>query len=436
MTFFERLKNRMNEIDSRLCVGIDPHNTSVEKLLDECIALANQTAPHAACFKVNSAFFERHGSKGIEVLEELIPILQKIAPVILDSKRGDIGSTACAYAEASRRMGVKCMTVNPYMGLDSIEPFLQGDANIFVLCHTSNPSAPTVQHASHLETPLYLWLAEKLSKRPESLGFVVGTTHPDVIAKVRQSAPESWLLCPGVGKQGGSLEDAIKDGWGHNGNILIAVSRSIADAKDPGDEARQLKERIRRAQPRWADPFVQVLARDLAECVSFGDFLLKSSEISNVYLDLRKLSGMPDTFHAAGVVLSSIVQQINPQGIAGIPLGGLPLATAAALYSELPLCYPRQPKAHGLEKKIEGGVDEHEIVLIDDVITSGESLLEVLPILREKYVVNHMIVLVDRGVAKEKLEQWGIQLHCVFTLDELLEFWQLEGLVSHVSGNW
>ena len=107
-----------------------------------------------------------------------------------------------------------------------------------------------------------------------------------------------------------------------------------------------------------------------------------------------------------------------------------------ALCSELPLCYPRKPKAHGLVKEIEGGVDVEEIVLIDDVITSGTSLLEVLPVLREQYTVKHMVVLVDRGGATENLQQQGIQLHSVFTLDELVKFWKDEGLVSYVSSKW
>jgi len=423
---FSKIKKRVEEIDSRLCVGIDPHSYLVhpENLVEWSVNLARQTAPNAACFKINTAFFEAHGYKGVKAMEDVISQISALAPVILDAKRGDIPTTAQAYAQSISRLNVDAVTINPFMGMDSIKPYLDKQA-VLMLCHTSNDGA--IQFQSNT----FSKIAKEASRDPSRLGLVVGATQDHVLDEIREAAPFNWLLVPGIGKQNGNLTKTLDRGWG-NGNILISSSRSIAEADSPRAESLKLRNQIQNLSPTI--PFqLKKMAHQLiqTDCVTFGSFKLKSGSFSPFYIDIRKLVSYPMVFKNLIKTYAIWTKHLRPQGLTTIPVGGLPIASALAYETGLPLCYPRPLKRHGTRKLIEGDIRENcELLLIDDVITNGISALETLPKL-SNYTIKDMVVLIDRGIyGANVLKQQGVQLHSVFRMESLLWFWLKENLIS------
>lgn len=261
-SFFSFLEKRVDDCSSLLCIGLDPHINDLAaptaaSARDFCLNLVKQTSRYAAAFKPNVAFFEVFGADGWNALKVVVEAIQEesnrlgsMIPVILDAKRGDIASTAEAYAaSAFEKLGVHCITLSPYLGKDSIEPFIQrSEKGIFLLCKTSNPGAGALQDLI-LESgdSLYIHVA-KLAQTwniKKNIGLVVGATYPETLSRVRDVVPDMWLLAPGVGAQGGELESALKAGLRKDGKgMLIPVSRSIARAEKPGVAAAELRDHI------------------------------------------------------------------------------------------------------------------------------------------------------------------------------------------------
>jgi uridine monophosphate synthetase len=427
--FFERLRARVTAADSVLCVGIDPRGANAMAVRAEALALIAATADAAAAFKPNAAFFEALGRPGLEVLMEIVAAVPEEIPVILDAKRGDIASSATGYATAAFDViGAGAVTVNPYLGRDAIDPFLAHDGRaVWVLCHTSNPSAAELQEAKLASG----WsLAEEVARRaagwagPDRLGLVVGATRPGALGAIRRAAPEHWILAPGVGAQGGAIADLAAGLRADGGGLLVPVSRAIAGATDPRGAAADLRDALRALRPRPGTP--RSLAVDLYDsgCVRTGEFTLKSGAVSPIYVDLRRLTGTPAALRRVAAGLAGLAADFEHDHLAAVPYGAIPLATAVALAADSSLVWPRpQPKAHGDQRAVEGVWQPGDrVVLIDDVATSGSSALEAARLLRAAgLVVEHLVVVVERNpAARVALGEAGLALHAMTTLGDLV----------------
>ncbi len=267
-SFFSFLEKRVDDCSSLLCVGLDPHSSDLKEhtaasALDFCLTLIKQTAPYAAAFKPNAAFFEVFGAEGWTALKQVIEAIDaeskrlgSMIPVVLDAKRGDISSTAEAYARAAfETLGAHCITLSPYLGKDSIDPFLQhSEKGVFLLCKTSNPGSGDLQDL-HVTTDngqsstVYLYehvasLAQAWNTK-NNIGLVVGATHLDAMQRIRKAAPKLWFLAPGVGAQGGELESVLRAGLRADGSgMLIPISRGISRAKNPAKAAAEIRDEM------------------------------------------------------------------------------------------------------------------------------------------------------------------------------------------------
>ena len=259
MSFLERLHAAARANDSWLCVGLDPDPT----LLPGGVGLGaflsgivEATRDLVCCFKPNLAFYEALGMPGQVELRSLLALLPRDIPVLVDAKRGDTPQTMRAYAKAMfDELGADAVTVNPYLGGDSLEPFFSyPDRGVFVLCKTSNPGAGEIQDLLvEGSEPLFVRVARRALSwdRHGTLGLVVGATYPSDVAEVRRVAPRAPILLPGVGAQAGDLEQSVRAAVDADGaSAMVNASRSVLYASAGPDwqtAARAEAERLRSA---------------------------------------------------------------------------------------------------------------------------------------------------------------------------------------------
>lgn len=448
-SFTELLETSARAKDSLLCVGLDPRGGSAEALRAECLRVIAATAPYAAAFKPNYAFFEAFGAEGIAALRDVIAAVPAGAPVILDAKRGDIAETTAASARGIfDALGAHAVTASPYMGGESLRPFWdEPERGLFALCKTSNPGAGEFQEvAMEGGGPLF----EEVARRSQlwsphgNVGLVAGSTYPEAIGRIRAAAPRAWLLVPGVGAQGGDLERSVAAGIRADGlGLLVNASRSIAGAADPAVEARRLRDAINVARAAAAtapvagsESALSVLARDLIAtgCVRFGQFTLKSGAQSPIYLDLRRLVTYPLVMRRVAKAYAHVLRGLSFDRIAGIPYAALPIATAVSLEAGWPLIYPRrEAKDYGTRATIEGEYRAGDTVaVIDDLVSTGESKIETIQKLESAGLkARDIVVLIDRGQgAAASLADSGYALHAVVTLPALLQEWLRDGAIT------
>ncbi len=254
MKFNDKLSTASKKNDSLLCVGLDPDMEKIPSFLcsaDDPIFKFNKriidaTKDLVIAYKPNLAFYEALGVEGLSSLMKTIEYIPDDIPVIGDAKRGDVGHSAKAYAGAMFDvLGFDAVTVNPYLGADSIAPFLDyEDKGVFVLCRTSNPSAKEFQDVG--SKPLYQLVAESVVKWNvhKNCGLVIGATYPDELGKIRELVGEDmWILIPGIGAQGGDLRAAVKSGTNsRGGRAAICSSRSILYAGTKSDFDKKARE--------------------------------------------------------------------------------------------------------------------------------------------------------------------------------------------------
>lgn len=248
MGFHQQLRRAWTTSDSMLCVGLDPDPNRFPEVVhgsvfDFCIAIIEATADVVCAFKPQIAFFSAIG--GERDLERICAFIRERHPdalLVLDAKRGDIGSTADQYArEAFDRYRAHVVTVNPYLGTDSVEPFLRHpDGGVFVLCRTSNPGGDDFQALITDGEPLYKHVARRVSEQWSKLGdcgLVVGATYPDELRQVRAIVGDLPLLVPGVGAQGGDPAATTPGADSTDKGMVINSSRAILYASDGVDFA-------------------------------------------------------------------------------------------------------------------------------------------------------------------------------------------------------
>lgn len=271
MGFMQALRRRWTEADSLVCVGLDPEPAKFpasfagdpDAVFGFCRAIVDATAPFACAFKPQIAHFAALGAEdALQRLVAHIHAMHPAIPVILDAKRGDIGSTALHYAgEAFDRYGADAVTANPYLGRDSLQPFLdRADRGTVILCRTSNPGAGDLQDLPVLDgsggsRPLYEHVAETVARHWNGHGncaLVVGATWPRQLREVRAIVGDMPLLVPGVGAQGGDVEAVVRNARTADGSgLVVSSSRAILYASGgndyaqaAADAARQLRDAI------------------------------------------------------------------------------------------------------------------------------------------------------------------------------------------------
>ena len=261
MSFLDRLRAAERSNQSMVCVGLDPEPArfpgalrgDASRIFDFCAAIVEATADLVIAFKPQIAYFAAHRAEG--QLERLMAHMRQVAPgvpVILDAKRGDIGSTAAQYAvEAFERYGADAVTLSPFMGFDSVEPYLKYQGKgAFLLCRTSNPGGDDLQSQRLSSVPGEPLLYEHVARLAQGqwnlngqLGLVVGATYPAEIERVRAIAPTMPLLIPGVGAQGGDAAATVRAGWRGDAQttvapIIVNSSRAILYASSGADFAQ------------------------------------------------------------------------------------------------------------------------------------------------------------------------------------------------------
>jgi uridine monophosphate synthetase len=457
-SFAEKLTGAIERNNSLLCIGLDPDPKKYPAYFSQPLddagsaltawgkAIIEQTADLVCCYKPNFAFYEQFGPPGLAALRETIAAVPADIPILLDAKRGDIGSTAAAYARAAFEIwGADAITLSPYLGQDSLTPFLDYPGKtVFVLCYTSNPSAEQIQEFGREAERLFENIAQQGQNwgEPEQVGFVVGATQPDALGRVRALAPDRWILAPGVGAQGGDLNQAMIAGLDRNGSgLIVPVSRSVIYTQDSRAAAQTLRDEINTARhrvkgtPSVGSPHTELILQlhDLG-CIQFGNFILVSGHQSPIYIDLRRLMSSPSLLRRAARAYADLIRSLSFDHLAAVPYAALTIGTAVSLTINRSLIYPRKDiKVHGTGRSIEGRFSAGEkVVIVEDVITTGGSVLSAIESLEiAGLVVEDVVVLIDREQGgRQTLLERGYHLQAAFRLSDILDVLHQAGRIS------
>ncbi|HEY9796365.1 MAG TPA: bifunctional orotidine-5'-phosphate decarboxylase/orotate phosphoribosyltransferase [Leptolyngbyaceae cyanobacterium] len=463
MNFFEKLNAAIAHNQSLLFVGLDPNpemmpsryceqggkGSIIDGLwnwLEDQIA---QTADLVCAYKPTLGFYAALGAPGLELLHKTLKAIPAHIPILLDAKHGDLNTSTVLARTVFEEWQVDGITLSPYTGQDHIAPFLvyPGKA-VFVLCCTSNPAAIALQEYPTIESPLYLQVVKEAKNwgTPEQLGLEVGTTSPEVIARIRTAAPERTILARSIWAEGGgNLSQILAAGLNANGEgLLIPVPLEMLVSEHPASAIESLREEVNQARSQivregsscdlWM-PDVCLLNQHPQQdlilqlydigCILFGNFVQASGATFPYYIDLRKIISNPQIFHQILSAYADILKDLTFDRIAGIPYGSLPTATGLALRLNYPMIFPRKEvKAHGTRRVIEGNFHPGEtVVVVDDILISGKSAMEGAQKIKSVGLkVDDIVVFMEheQGV-KDRLRANGYRAHSVLTISEITQ---------------
>ncbi len=453
-SFYAQLEARARRSGSLLCIGLNPYpdelpEPSAQAAFEHCCRLIEATADLALAFKPSLALFAGYGAAGWEALQKVIASIPREIPVILEAKFGDFNESAESLARlALSHLNVLGVTLNPFLGYDSLLPFLRDPARgAFMLCKTTNPGTVDLQELPLAGEGEPLHLYEKIALLAQewnvnnNLGVAVSGLDAEALRRVRQLAPDLWIMAPGVGIPGKELVAALQAGLRPDGlGMLIPASRAITHAADPRQAVLELNQTIQACQESIAiQPaeetsetryFPASLAEDLLQsgCVRFGQFTLKSGAQTPIYIDLRQLVSYPHVLNEVSAAYLPILRTLKFDRIAGLPYAALPIATTISLKTGWPAVFPRkEARSYGQREEIEGRFKPGErVAVLNDLAAGGMSKFEAIAkLISAGLKVEDVVVLIDRQAgAKEALEAVGYRLHSVLTLSDLLDYWE------------
>jgi uridine monophosphate synthetase len=493
MGFFIQLTEAIAERQSLLVTGLDPnpemlqswarrHGMAGRSFLSQARhwikAVIEATAPHVCAYKPSLGFYQALGPTGLDLLREVRELVPLDIPLIIDAKHGDLNSSSALAHYLFRVLGADATTLSPLAGQDIAAPFLlYPEKAVVVTCHSSNPAARVLQHHPHEDDPLYLRIVREsqLWATPEQLLLEVGTSDPAILARVRQEAPERFLMLRSLWSEEDRLEALLEAGLTSAADgLLLPLPQNLLVEDDLSARAAALKQRISDQRQRWLerrslvdqasdaraatcslwlpeapqaredptprqDPHADLIL-DLYDigCLLFGDYVQASGAVFNYYIDLRQIISDPNLFHRVLHAYGLLLQELDFDRVAGIPYGSLPTATGLSLQLHKPLIYPRKEvKAHGARRLIEGDFEEGErVVVIDDILITGGSVLEGIAKLESSgLVVSDVVVFIDHGGdadprARQRLSDQGYRLHAVLGIERITRVLENAGRLS------
>jgi uridine monophosphate synthetase len=468
MNFFDKLLAATERNQSLLYVALDPdpeclperyrNDNQINGLRNWFNDIIRETADIVCAYKPTLGYYQALGPAGLELLEYTLKLIPPDMPVILDAKHSDLNTSTVFARMAFENLAVDACTLSPYAGLDHVAPFLvYPHKAVFILCATANFSALELQEFSFKDLPWYLQLVEAAKNwgTPEQLGLEVCGAIPEVLEKVRKAAPERLILWVGDVTDEKDLGAILATGLNENGEgLLVPVSAYLLAEERCGESVKILRDtlnlqrlEIMREGPScdlWLPDvcFLQYQEhRDLIlqlfdiGCITFGDHVQASGATFPYYIDLRKIISQPQIFHQIVGAYAEILEVLKYDRIAGIPYGSLPTATGLALRLEKPMIFPRKEiKAHGAKRVIEGNfVEGEKIVVVDDILISGKSVMEGAEKLKAAGLqVEDIVVFIDheKGV-KDRLKENGYRSHSVLKISEIAETLYQAGRIDY-----
>ncbi len=460
MNFSDKRLAAVEQNQSLLSVSLTPNpelkslsNPYFQQCKQRLTSIILQTSDLVCAYKIPLGYYQVLGASGCQLLSEIIKQIPNNIPVIIDAKYSDLNSSSLFAELIFEEWLADACTVSPYAGRDQISPFLvyPGKA-VFILCASANPSATFLQEYPNSNNPLYLKLVQETQiwGTPEQLGLQVGIM-PDMLARIRQTAPERWILLEGDFTEENDLLDQadlssiLRAGLDQNGTgLMIPVPPQLLEEKQINTVVKEFRDRINQHRQQliktgptcnlWLPNICFIKPqphRDLIlqlydiGCIIFGDHVQASGETFPYYIDLRRIISRPQIFHQIVEAYTEILKQLTFDRIAGIPYGSLPTATGLALRLEKPMIFPRKEvKKHGTGRVIEGHFQAGEtIVVVDDILITGSSVIKGAAKLESAGLkIKDIVVLIDHGNnVMEKLNQNGYQGHAVLNLTEIAE---------------
>jgi uridine monophosphate synthetase len=480
MGFFVRLTDAIAARQSLLVTGLDPNPEMLQawahrrgmggrSFLSQARhwikAVVEATADHVCAYKPSLGFYQALGPVGLELLREVRELVPLDIPLIIDTKHGDLNSSSALAHYLFRELGADGVTLSPLAGQDIAAPFLlYPEKAVVITCHSSNAAARVLQHHPDESDPLYLRIVREcqLWATPDQLLLEVGTSDPAILARVRQEAPERFLILRSLWGEEDRLDALLEAGLSPAADgLLMPLPQNLLVEDDIAVRAAALKQRISERRDRWlegraleqsatcsvwlperrpdgaggagaggdrdgsGDPLASLIL-DLFDigCLLFGDYVQASGAVFNYYVDLRQIISDPNLFHRVLHAYAGQLGELVFDRIAGIPYGSLPTATGLSLQLHKPLLYPRKEvKAHGARRLIEGDFEEGDrVVVVDDILITGSSVLEGIAKLESSGLeVEDVVVFIDHGgradtSARERLARAGYRCHAVLDI--------------------